>query len=193
MLFMPVCLFKEVLAGLVLSYATIGIILPFSTAIDNILMSSLPGLIVFLLLGLICLLTYPSLDGQWTSAYSDTVAIVCSSSAIHVGSHLGYKVGILKLVKKCGFSSKLLSLTSLSLMLARLAVGVGLILLTRILMKALSYGIVGFYLGMKPGEVKRLKSCRVEFWTKFFCYFFMGFCIPFTAPLAFRVLSLNRF
>ena len=185
-------MFQDVLAGLLYVFI---MLVAFLFRLDNLdeLVTTHPLAPIFsIALPLLLCYCYPKLD-RWSTARGDTTVIVSVASGICTGSHIGYKLGLFNHAPAQTLSPiGDVDSTLLLLLLARLVVGLSVIVASRSLMKWLSLKFIAFFWRIDTSRKENLRALPVELLHKFSTYFTIALAAVLVVPLAFRALNIHR-
>ncbi|CAL4134619.1 unnamed protein product [Meganyctiphanes norvegica] len=189
----------DIVCGLVLAVILMVIILPWMDILDRLALSHPASPLLCTILTVAMVVWYPTTD-RWTPARGDTTVIVGVGCGTLLGSWLNYQLGIIReptLPPPYTVIWPTINMVGLSLL--RTVVGLVLIVAVRATFKSLSYATICALLQVRADDVRKKKdhiSSRkrliVELFYKFITYIAIGFTIIFTAPVAFRVMGVER-
>lgn len=158
-----------------------GVFVPNADWLDAWYMESWVGPLVVTLVALVCAYIYPHVDNKFTPAWSDSVAILASTTGVLFGSWTEYKTGVVEtyVENMC----KLIwpeDLYSLFLMLAKTLIGLFVILTIKESTKIIFYRLMSIWYKTSIDELKRTKQSSIELPGKFLSYYVVGFQVFFT-------------
>ncbi|XP_055332779.1 sphingosine-1-phosphate phosphatase 2-like [Paramacrobiotus metropolitanus] len=197
----------DILGGLLLVSILFAIILPFSDAIDNFLLTSHLAPFVILILYLTPSLYYPQsfseeiTKGQWGPTWADTVTILAVGYGVTTGSWLNYQMGLIAAPALTPDGALPLpppypivwpSSQEWIYVVLRAVVGLACLATVRIAGKTMAYLAVCKLFGKDPNEVKGKNLVKVELPVKFFTYSAIGLAVSFFIPALFRGLHIAR-
>jgi len=184
--------FQDVLAGLAFVFGLMVVCFPFLDSIDNFILTHRYAPAALILVPLIMALCYPTID-KWNTARGDTTLILGVGSGIGLGHWFSFQYD---------FMQRSTTLPPYQIiwptwhwfgqMLLRLALGVVILIATRVVMKLLSYNLVCYVVGVSKEDMRAHKKLSVELPYKLITYTFVAFNSVFLAPQIFRYLGIER-
>ncbi|KAM8847595.1 sphingosine-1-phosphate phosphatase 1-like [Synchiropus picturatus] len=182
----------EVITGFLFSLLILAIFHQFLDKIDNFYMMDhyAPLVVIFthVSLGLVAF----SLD-SWSTSRGDTAQALGTAVGVALGSHVNYQLGLLS---DPPVSSLPLTFPSIgaSLVLCsvlRFGIGVAVLLLTRMVMKALTIPFLCRLFGLPTDDVRQARQrMEVELPYRYIVYSVVGFSCVCVVPLLFMILNL---
>lgn len=182
----------EVITGFLYSLLILAFFHPILDKIDNFYMTDHYAPLVIIVshvsLGLVAF----SLD-SWSTSRGDTAQALGTGVGIALATHVNYQLGLLLDVP---LSSLPLTLPSLSVgllvrSLLRFLLGVAVLLVTRMVMKAVTIPFLCRLFGLPTDDVRRARQhMKVELPYRYIVYSVVGFNCAFVVPLLFSILHL---
>lgn len=190
MIYVPV--FQEVITGFLYTLLILAFFQPILGKIDNYYMmgSYAPLMIVISHVGF-GLVAF-SLD-SWSTSRGDTAQALGTGAGAALASHVNYQLG---LQLDPPLSSFPLTLPSLSVSLVlrsmlRFFIGVAVLLVTRMIMKAVTIPFLCRLFGLPMDDVRRARQqMKVELPYRYIVYSVVGFSCACFVPLLFKILGL---
>merc|ERR1739838_287562 len=189
----------DIVCGVILAVGLMALILPWMDTLDHLALSHPASPFLCIILTIAMVVWYPTTD-RWTPARGDTTVIVGVGCGTLLGSWANYQLGIIReplLPPPYTVIWPTVNMVGLSLL--RTVVGLVLIVAVRASFKSLSFATICALLQVRADDVRKKKdhiSLRkrliVELFYKFITYIAIGFTIIFTAPVAFRVMGVER-
>lgn len=183
---------QEVITGFLYSLLILAFFQPILDKIDNYYMTDhyapLMIIVSHVSLGLVAF----SLD-SWSTSRGDTAQALGTGAGAALATHVNYQLGLLL---DPPLSSLPLTLPPLSiglvlLSLLRFLIGVIVILVTRMAMKAVTIPFLCRLSGLPTDDVRRARQhMRVELPYRYIVYSVVGFVCVCIVPLLFRLLNL---
>ncbi|XP_029984537.1 sphingosine-1-phosphate phosphatase 1-like [Sphaeramia orbicularis] len=182
----------EVITGFLYSLLVLAFFQPILDKIDSFYMmgdyAPLVIIVSHVSLGLVAF----SLD-SWSTSRGDTAQALGTGAGAALATHVNYQLGLLD---DPPLSSLPLTLPPLSISLVvcsvlRFLVGVAVILITRMFMKAVTIPFLCRLFGLPSDDVRQARQhMRVELPYRYIVYSVVGFSCVFVVPLLFRILNL---
>ncbi|XP_030578040.1 sphingosine-1-phosphate phosphatase 1-like [Archocentrus centrarchus] len=182
----------EVISGFLYALLVLAFFQPILGKIDNYYMMGHYAPLVIVLSHVSFGLVAFSLD-SWSTSRGDTAQALGTGAGAALASHVNYQLGMLL---DPPLSSLPLTLPSLSISLVlrsllRFFIGVAVILVTRMVMKALTIPFLCRLFGLPTDDVRRARQhMKVELPYRYIVYSVVGFSCVCFVPLLFRVLAL---
>ncbi|XP_022625372.1 sphingosine-1-phosphate phosphatase 1-like [Seriola dumerili] len=182
----------EVITGFLYSLLILAFFQPLLDKIDTFYMMDhyAPLMIIFshVSLGLVAF----SLD-SWSTSRGDTAQALGTGAGAALATHVNYQLGLLL---DPPLSSLPLTLPSISIglvvrSLLRFLIGVAALLVTRMVMKAVTIPFLCRLFGLPSDDVRRARQhMKVELPYRYIVYSVVGFSCVSVVPLLFRILNL---
>ncbi|XP_023258784.1 sphingosine-1-phosphate phosphatase 1-like [Seriola lalandi dorsalis] len=182
----------EVITGFLYSLLILAFFQPLLDKIDTFYMTDhyAPLMIIFshVSLGLVAF----SLD-SWSTSRGDTAQALGTGAGAALATHVNYQLGLLL---DPPLSSLPLTLPSISIglvvrSLLRFLIGVAALLVTRMVMKAVTIPFLCRLFGLASDDVRRARQhMKVELPYRYIVYSVVGFSCVSVVPLLFRILNL---
>uniref|UniRef100_A0A8C7Z0A5 Sphingosine-1-phosphate phosphatase 1a n=1 Tax=Oryzias sinensis TaxID=183150 RepID=A0A8C7Z0A5_9TELE len=182
----------EVITGFLYSLLVLAFFCPLLHKIDSYYMmgqySPLVVLVSHVSLGLVAF----SLD-SWSTSRGDTAQALGTAAGAALASHMNYQLGLLQ---DPPLSSLPLTLPALSAglvlrSLLRFLIGVAVLLLTRMMMKAVTIPFLCRLFGLPADDVRQARQqMRVELPYRYIVYSVVGFSCVFFVPQLFSIFNL---
>lgn len=182
----------DVLAGLSFVFGLMVVCFPFLDNIDNFILTHPYAPVALILVPLIMALCYPTLD-KWNTARGDTTLILGVGSGVGLGHWFSFQYGFMQRATTLP-PYQIIWPTWLwfGQMLLRLALGVVILIATRVVMKLLSYNLVCYIVGVSKEDMQAHKKLSVELPYKLITYTLIAFNSVFLAPQIFSYLGIER-
>ncbi|XP_031177493.1 sphingosine-1-phosphate phosphatase 1-like isoform X2 [Sander lucioperca] len=196
----PFCVFmltygrwQEVITGFLYSLLILAFFQPILDKIDSFYMmdhfAPLVIIVSHVSLGLVAF----SLD-SWSTSRGDTAQALGTAAGAAIATHVNYQFGLLL---DPPLSSLPLTLPPISTSLVvvsmlRFLIGVAVILVTRMIMKAVTIPFLCRLFGLPSGDVRGARQhMKVELPYRYIVYSVVGFSCVCVGPLLFRILNLT--
>lgn len=183
---------QEVISGFLYSLLVLAFFQPILETIDNFYMTDSYAPVVVIIshvgLGLVAF----SLD-SWSTSRGDTAQALGTGAGAALASHVNYKLGLLP---DPPLSSLPLTLPPLGTgvvirCLLRFLIGVAVLLLTRMVMKAVTVPFLCRLFGLPSDNVREARQhMKVELPYRYIVYSVVGFTCVCFVPLLFKILNL---
>ncbi|KAK4292815.1 hypothetical protein Pmani_034442 [Petrolisthes manimaculis] len=189
----------DVLCGLLLVSILLCVLLPWVDVLDHLTLThpASPALSITLTLAMV--VCYPATD-RWTPARGDTTVIVGVGCGSLLGSWLNYQTGVIREPSlPPPYTIIWPSLNMVGLTLLRTILGLVVIVAVKAIFKSLSFATICALLQVraedyvnKTGTLTSRHRLVVELFYKFITYIAIGFTVVYTAPMAFRLIGIER-
>lgn len=181
----------DVLAGVLYSSLILLISLPALDLIDPVVLHSAWAPVLILGLPFVLALLCFRLDA-WSTSRGDTAQILGSGAGITLGAHVNARLGFSR--DPLTTSLALPSITGWMLLtvLARMLIGVAVVVLTRTVMKTITLAsLCRIFRSAAGGDVRQARQhMEVELPYRYIVYSTVGFSVLFLVPLLFSYLQL---
>ncbi|XP_070576858.1 sphingosine-1-phosphate phosphatase 2-like [Ptychodera flava] len=181
----------DIIVGLIFSAIIVAVVAPYLHIIDEFFCRHEYGAITALVVGITMSVCYPTLD-RWSAARGDATLILGVATGAMVGMWLKNYYNILPLdpVEPLPYDIPIPDLKWFVLMVVKTLIGLPVLLLTRLIMKPLTYAVVCFILGIPHSEAKATERVVVELPRKFFTYMAVVLNACLTVPSLYVYLGL---
>ncbi|XP_068199352.1 sphingosine-1-phosphate phosphatase 1 [Antennarius striatus] len=183
----------EVITGFLYSILILTFFQPILDKIDTFYMmdSYAPVMIIVshVSLGLVAF----SLD-SWSTSRGDTAQALGTGAGVALGTHVNYQLGLLKdpPLSSLPLTLPLISTSLLAVSLLRFLMGVAVLLVTRMAMKAVTIPFLCQLLGLPSDDVRQARQhMKVELPYRYIVYSVVGFSCVCVVPLLFRILNFD--
>ncbi|CAJ1078063.1 sphingosine-1-phosphate phosphatase 1-like [Xyrichtys novacula] len=182
----------EVITGFLYTLLILAFFHPTLDKIDNFYMMDRYAPLVIIMshvsLGLVAF----SLD-SWSTSRGDTAQALGTGAGAALATHVNYQLG-LQLdppLSSLPLTLPTLSIKLVALCLLRFFIGVAVILITRMVMKAVTIPFLCRLFGLPTDDVRRARQhMRVELPYRYIVYSVVGFSCVSVVPLLFKILNL---
>ncbi|KGL78117.1 Sphingosine-1-phosphate phosphatase 2, partial [Tinamus guttatus] len=180
----------DVLGGALISAVLLVLVCPAWDSIDHVLLTSPLCPLLSIAVPLLLCYNYPKLD-SYSPTRADTTTILGAGAGATVGFWLNNQyVAAAHSSRSFRPGFPLLSGPMLVVMLARFLVGIGIILVTRQLMKNVVLGVLRYRYKFPVGDLEARRRLEVEVPYKFITYSSVGFSATVIVPVLHQVLGL---
>jgi len=183
---------QEVITGFLFSLLILAFFQPILEQIDNFYMTNHFAPLVIIVshvsLGLVAF----SLD-SWSTSRGDTAQALGTGVGAAIATHVNYQLGLLldPPLSSLPLTFPSISTRLVSLALLRFLIGVGVILVTRMVMKAVTIPFLCRLFGLPADDVRQARQhMKVELPYRYIVYSVVGFSCVCVGPLIFRILNL---
>lgn len=187
-----VSVLQEVITGFLYTLLILAFLCPLLETIDTFYMTSryAPLLIVIshVSLGLVAF----SLD-SWSTSRGDTAQALGTGAGAALATHVNYQMGLMLDPPLSSFHLNLhsVSIRAVVLSILRFFVGVAVLLITRMVMKAVTIPFLCRVFGLPSDNVRQARQhMRVELPYRYMVYSVVGFSCVCVVPLLFRIINL---
>ncbi|KAK5852992.1 hypothetical protein PBY51_006818 [Eleginops maclovinus] len=182
----------EVITGFLYSLLILAFFQPILGKIDSFYMTDHFAPLVIIVshvsLGLVAF----SLD-SWSTSRGDTAQALGTGVGAAIGTHVNYQLGLLldPPLSSLPLTLPPISFSLVLLALLRFVIGVAVILVTRMVMKAVTIPSLCRLFGLPTDDVRRARQhMKVELPYRYIVYSVVGFSCVSVVPLFFKILSL---
>lgn len=183
----------EVITGFLYSLLILAFFHPILDKIDSFyMMGSYAPLVIVVShvsLGLVAF----SLD-SWSTSRGDTAQALGTGAGAALATHVNYQLGLLldPPLSSLPLTLPPISIGLVALSLLRFVIGVAVILVTRMVMKAVTIPFLCRVFGLPSDDVRRARQhMKVELPYRYIVYSVVGFSCVSVVPLLFRILNLD--
>uniref|UniRef100_UPI0037E7D0C8 sphingosine-1-phosphate phosphatase 1-like n=1 Tax=Semicossyphus pulcher TaxID=241346 RepID=UPI0037E7D0C8 len=182
----------EVITGFLYTLLILAFFQPLLEKIDSFYMTDRYAPLVIILshvsLGLVAF----SLD-SWSTSRGDTAQALGTGAGAALATHVNYQLGLLldHPLSSLPLTFPPLSISMVALSLLRFFIGVAVILVTRMVMKAVTIPFLCRLFGLPSDDVRQARQhMKVELPYRYIVYSVVGFSCVSVVPLLFRILNL---
>lgn len=197
--YLCICLFQDIIVGLLLTVVLMFPLIPLVDVLDNILLKDPFSPIYVLVFSILLIVYYPNSD-KWTPTRGDTTLTVSVCAGIQIGAWVNYQMGDMKLpMSSPPYEIIWPSYRMIGLIILRTVLGLCCIVATRAIGKSMSYAFVCGLLGKDKNQLRNSENSLqnkhkiiVELSYKFFTYGMIGFNTQYLLPNVFKLLNIGR-
>ncbi|XP_034555570.1 sphingosine-1-phosphate phosphatase 1-like [Notolabrus celidotus] len=182
----------EVITGFLYTLLILAFFYPILDKIDNFYMMDRFAPLVIIMshvsLGLVAF----SLD-SWSTSRGDTAQALGTGAGAALATHANYQLGLLldPPLSSLPLTLPSLSVSMVALSLLRFFIGVAVILVTRMVMKAVTIPFLCRLFGLPTDDVRQARQhMKVELPYRYIVYSVVGFSCVSVVPLIFKILNL---
>ncbi|XP_020503076.1 sphingosine-1-phosphate phosphatase 1 [Labrus bergylta] len=182
----------EVITGFLYSLLILAFFQPILEKIDNFYMTDHYAPLVIIVSHVSLGLMAFSLD-SWSTSRGDTAQALGTGAGAALASYVNHQLGLLLDPPLSALPLTLppLSISMVLLSLLRFAIGVAVILVTRMIMKAVTIPFLCQLFGLSSDDVRQVRQhMKVELPYRYIVYSVVGFSCVSVVPLLFRILNL---
>lgn len=184
---------QEVITGFLYTLLILAFLQPLLDKIDSFYMTDryAPILIVILHVGL-GLVAF-SLD-SWSTSRGDTAQALGTGAGAALATHVNYQLGLLQDPPLSSLPLTLSQITTslVVLSLLRFVIGVAVLLVTRMVMKAVTVPFLCRLFGLSSDNLRQARQhMKIELPYRYIVYSVVGFSCVCVVPLFFRILNLS--
>lgn len=191
-LFFPFFCFQDVICGLIYVFSLIPVVFPLLDILDEFFVQSPFSPILALAIPLLLGIYYPKLD-RWSTARGDTTVILSVASGVILGMWLSFQHGYMKHAPvPPPYNVIYPDWTWAWQLVLRMIIGVVILVITRQILKPISFRLSCYVCGKNPNEKDVYKCLEVELPYKFITYNVVAFNCIYVVPLVFRYLGIER-
>ena len=184
--------FQDVVAGLVYVFALMPLVLPLMDFIDKFILDYPFSPVVIISIPLLLCIYYPKLN-HWSTARGDTTVILSVATGVCLGTRLAYQMGLMKRVPvPPPYNVIYPDLDWLWKMVLRMLVGVAMVVITRQIVKPLSFRAACYFTRRDTKEKDVFKHLSIELPYKFITYTAVAFVAVCIVPLLFKQFGIER-
>lgn len=183
---------QEVIAGFLYTLLILAFLCPLLDTIDTFYMASgyapLAIVLSHVSLGFVAF----SLD-SWSTSRGDTAQALGTGAGAALATHVNYQMGLLQDPPLSSLPLHVHSVTihAVALSVLRFFVGVAVLLVTRMVMKAVTIPFLCGVFGLPSDNVRQARQhMRVELPYRYMVYSVVGFSCVCVVPLLFRIVNL---
>lgn len=189
---MSVHVLQEVITGFLYSLLILAFFQPTLDMIDRFYMMGHYAPLVIIVshvgLGFVAF----SLD-SWSTSRGDTAQALGTGAGAALATYFNYQLGLLSdpPLSSLPLTLPQISISMVVLSLLRFIIGVAVILVTRMVMKAMTIPFLCQLFGLPADNVREARQhMKVELPYRYIVYSVVGFCCVSVVPLLFRILNL---
>ena len=186
------CGFQHVVAGLLYVFLLMPLFLPLMDVIEEFMLDSPYSPPIILSVPLLLCIYYPKLQ-HWSTARGDTTVILAVATGVCLGTRLAYQTGLMHRVPVPPPYQVIYPDSQwLGKVLLRMVVGVLVVVITRQIVKPLSFRGACYLTGRDTRQKDVYKHLSIELPYKFITYTMVAFVAVFVVPVIFRQLGIER-
>lgn len=185
-------MFQEVITGFLYTLLILAFLCPLLDAIETFYMTDryapLTIVVTHVSLGLVAF----SLD-SWSTSRGDTAQALGTGAGAALATHVNHQIGLLLDPPAASLPLTLQSvgISAVVLSMLRFFIGVAALLVTRMVMKAVTIPFLCRLFGLPSDNVRQARQyMRVELPYRYLVYSMVGFSCVCVVPLLFRIINL---
>lgn len=186
------CLLQEVITGFLYTLLILAFLCPLLETIDTFYMTGryapLAIVVSHVSLGLVAF----SLD-SWSTSRGDTAQALGTGAGAALATHVNHQLGLMldPPLSSLPLTARSVTVPAVALSMLRFLVGVAVLLLTRMVMKAVTVPLLCRLFGLPSDNVRQARQhMRVELPYRYIVYSVVGFSCVCVVPLLFRAVNL---